>query len=463
MAKRPTITTVASGYASQATIDANFEAVRDQFDNTLSLDGSTPNAMGADLDLNSNNIINGGTLNADSVVINGVNLTTEVANAAASATAAAASATAAEASSVSAASSSSSAGVSASAAATSETNAATSATNAATSETNASTSETNAASSATSASTSASNASTSETNAATSETNAATSETNAANSATAAAASEANVIAIQDAIDDTYLGAKASEPTVDNDGDPLTAGDWYFNTTSNQTFIYDGSSFQSISPDLVGDTTPQLGGNLDAQSFNITGVGNITLSGTVDGRDVATDGTKLDGIESGATADQSDSEIETAYNNQVATVSQVNAEAGTSTTVYRWTPERVKQAIDALSPSGGGTQEFDAGSASTPSITTTGDTNTGVFFPAADTVAVATGGAERMRIDNSGDITVGYTASSGEKVGINGFIGFAGSNGSDPAFRIDGSRTLLFKLGGRIGNRCPNHEGGSCF
>ena len=57
---------------------------------------------------------------------------------------------------------------------------------------------------------------------------------------------------------------------------------------------------------LVEDTTPQLGGNLDLNSNDITGTGNVnitgnvTLSGTVDGRDVATDGTKLDGIETGA-------------------------------------------------------------------------------------------------------------------------------------------------------------------
>ena len=36
----------------------------------------------------------------------------------------------------------------------------------------------------------------------------------------------------------------------------------------------------------------------------LTANGNITVTGTVDGRDVATDGAKLDGIESGATADQ---------------------------------------------------------------------------------------------------------------------------------------------------------------
>jgi len=47
-------------------------------------------------------------------------------------------------------------------------------------------------------------------------------------------------------------------------------------------------------------------------SAGIDVTGNIVVTGTVDGRDVATDGSKLDGIESGATADQTASEILTA-------------------------------------------------------------------------------------------------------------------------------------------------------
>jgi hypothetical protein len=47
-----------------------------------------------------------------------------------------------------------------------------------------------------------------------------------------------------------------------------------------------------------------------------------------------------------------------------------------------------------------------AGTASAPSITTTGDTNTGVFFPAADTVGVTTAGTERMRITSGGDVQI---------------------------------------------------------
>jgi len=257
------------------------------------------------------------------LIVDAESATTSATNAATSATAAASSATAAATSETNAATSETNAATSESNASTSETNASTSATNASnsataaatsatnaatsesnasTSETNASTSATNAASSATSAagsattattqasaaSTSASNAATSESNAATSasnastsETNAATSATNASNAQTAAETAQAAAEAAADSIDDTYLGAKASNPTVDNDGDPLTVGDWYFNTTSNQTFIYNGSSWDAIAPDLIGDATPQLGGDLDLNSNDITGTGNINITGNI--------------------------------------------------------------------------------------------------------------------------------------------------------------------------------------
>jgi chemotaxis protein histidine kinase CheA len=168
-------------------------------------------------------------------------------------------------------------------AATSESNAATSESNAATSESNAATSESNASTSASTAttqagiattqagnaSTSASNASTSASNAATSESNAATSESNAATSASNAATSESNAAtsesnaatsasaaaASADAFDDVYLGSKSSDPSVDNDGDPLAAGMLYYNTVSNLMRIYSGSAWENVAVSTTGFAT----------------------------------------------------------------------------------------------------------------------------------------------------------------------------------------------------------------
>jgi hypothetical protein len=145
------------------------------------------------------------------------------------------------ASAVAAAASASAASTSASNASTSASNAATSASNASTSASAASASQSAAAASASSASSSASTATTQATNAATSASNASTSATNAANSATSAASSAASALAAFDSFDDRYLGAKASDPSVDNDGDPLTAGDLYWNTTLSVMKVYTGS------------------------------------------------------------------------------------------------------------------------------------------------------------------------------------------------------------------------------
>lgn len=94
-----------------------------------------------------------------------------------------------------------------------------------------------AVTSANNASTSASNASTSAGNAATSASNAATSETNAA----ASAASAASAL---DSFDDRYLGSKTSDPTVDNDGNPLVTGALYYRSTAPIGMkVYDGAQW----------------------------------------------------------------------------------------------------------------------------------------------------------------------------------------------------------------------------
>ena len=68
-----------------------------------------------------------------------------------------------------------------------------------------------------------------------------------AGSATAAAASAAAAAASYDDFDDRYLGAKASAPSVDNDGNSLIEGALYWNSVSDTMFAWTGSAWGSIS------------------------------------------------------------------------------------------------------------------------------------------------------------------------------------------------------------------------
>jgi hypothetical protein len=81
----------------------------------------------------------------------------------------------------------------------------------------------------------------------------------------------------------------------------------------------------------------------------------------------------------------------------------------------------------------GGTKTFSnpitasAGTVSAPGITTTGDSNTGIFFPAADTIAFTEGGTEVMRIDSAGNVGIG-TNNPATKLEVWGATSYAGIN-----------------------------------
>jgi hypothetical protein len=133
--------------------------------------------------------------------------------------------------------------------------------NSATSESNAATSETNAAASATTATTQA--------------TNSANSATASANSAAASAASASAAEATFDLFDDTYLGAKASNPTVDNDGNALQDGALYFDTTNDVMKVYNlaNTTWYQLTPTVSNQTNINT---LAAISSDVTSVANIS-------------------------------------------------------------------------------------------------------------------------------------------------------------------------------------------
>jgi hypothetical protein len=100
----------------------------------------------------------------------------------------------------------------------------------------------------------------------------------------------------------------------DTTGTVVTTGD---SGTVTSTMINDGTI---VNADI--NASAAIDGTKISPNF---GSQNIVTSGTVDGRDVSTDGTKLDGIESGATADQTAAEIKTLVGN--ATDSNVFTDA----------------------------------------------------------------------------------------------------------------------------------------
>jgi alpha-tubulin suppressor-like RCC1 family protein len=94
----------------------------------------------------------------------------------------------------------------------------------------------------------------------------------------------------------------------------------------------------------------------------------------------------------------------------------VSVNAETMTDIYTQIGLKAPQASPTLT----GQVSFDDGSAAAPALTNTGDTDTGVYFSAADTLAIATGGVNRFQAGPSGQLGIGNTSeqSSPVQVGV---------------------------------------------
>jgi microcystin-dependent protein len=129
----------------------------------------------------------------------------------------------------------------------------------------------------------------------------------------------------------------------------------------------------------------------------------------------ATAGQTLFNVVGGYTPNQLD-----VFQNGTKLVTGTDVDVSSGTTFTLVTPATAGDTLEIVGFTAAdtiaGTLKFQAGTAAAPSITTFEDTNTGIFFPAADTIAFAEGGAEAMRIDSSGNVGVGGT------LGVTGLI-----------------------------------------
>jgi hypothetical protein len=99
-----------------------------------------------------------------------------------------------------------------------------------------------------------------------------------------------------------------------------------------------------------------------------------------------------------------------------------------------------------------------AGSAAAPSIAPSTDTNTGMFFPAADTIAFAEGGEEAMRIDSNSRVNIGTTSSaSGARLAVvGGPIQLSGSTSAAAGLRVQSISSVAHLSGINSDNNAFN-------
>jgi len=161
------------------------------------------------------------------------------------------------------------------------------------------------------------------------------------------------------------------------------------------------SGVSTLGNTVVGGATTQLivTGNARITGILTIGTSSVTLDGTNNQINVGTGVTihHTNGVQVGGNTVHSTG----------LTVNQLNA-TGVSTFVGVST---FQSTLFANQLSVSGVTTVAAGSTAAPSISPTGDSNTGIFFPSADTVAFVEGGVEVLRINSSGNIGIGTTDS----------------------------------------------------
>ena len=321
--------------------------------------------------------------------------------------------------------------------------------------------------SATAASASAAAAAVSEANAATSETNAATSESNAATS-------EANAAASYDSFDDRYLGAKASSPTLDNDGDALVIGALYFNSTTNIMNVYGSGGWQSAGSAVNGTSdrntyTATAGQTVFAATYD-TGYVDVYLNGVklVASTDfTATNGTSITLTTGAAVNDVVDIVaygtfvLADHYTEAQSDARYVQVAGDSMTGGLNITSGNL--GIGTSSPSNSlhvsGTSgtpvllERTNGAACTIAFKGNATTNNPYLGANGDSLYFNTGTSEAMRIDSSGNVIA--TSGSLNLVGTNTQM-FASANGQDIQFKFAGVKKAQINNSGLISSSDGN-------
>jgi hypothetical protein len=213
-----------------------------------------------------------------------------------------------------------------------------------------------------------------------------------------------NISSVNDFADKYRIGS--SDPTSNND-----EGDLFYNTTLDTLKVYTGGAWEQGVTAGSG-FLPLTGGQLS---------GNLTFAGsqTVDGRDVSADGTKLDGIEAGATGDQTNAEIRAAV--EAASDSNVFTDA-----------DHTK--LDGIAAGADVTPSWVP--ASNPSYITDGDVS--------NNAAVAANTAKVSNATHTGEVTGSTSLTVANNVIDAGNLKVSGNGNNTQFLRSDGDGTFTW-------------------
>jgi len=202
----------------------------------------------------------------------------------------------------------------------------------------------------------------------------------------------------------TFLGASATDPTVRLDGAALQVGDMYYSTALPGMKVRAATAWEASNGTLLGTSYP------------------IRSTFT------ATAGQTLFTVSGGYTANQLD-----VFQNGTKLVNAVGVVVSSGTTFTLTVPAAAGDTLEAVGLTAAdtisGSLRFQSGTAAAPSISVINDTNTGIFFPAADTIAFSEGGTEAVRIGPFGQIGI-----SGANYGTSGQVLTSGGSAAAPSW-----------------------------
>jgi hypothetical protein len=205
----------------------------------------------------------------------------------------------------------------------------------------------------------------------------------------------------------------------------------------------------------TGAVAANVFNNAHFDALNV--VGNVTVTGTVDAGTVEFDnlsGTGTVSVTNILDEDDMSSDSATALATQQSIKKYVDDKAAAQDTLSEVLANGNTTGGTNIVVSANDVISLDAGTNSLPALTNTGDLNTGLFFPAADTIGFSTGGDQALRIDSSQNVLVGAATTRRSLVGV-------GTGGIVPTLQLESSNTVSDGSLALISNYSTSAIGGS--